>query len=75
MNLIEFLEPDFKFETDNGLLVQLVHEDWKQVNAIFLKGNGVRGGHYHKFNKEAFYVLSGAFKLVVWKDEKKKNMH
>lgn len=71
MNLIEFLEPDFKFENGNGLLVQLVHEGWKQVNAIFSKGNGVRGGHYHKFNKEAFYVLSGAFKLVVWKDEKK----
>lgn len=69
MKLIEFLEPDFKFENENGLLVQLVHDGWKQVNAIFSKGNGVRGGHYHKFNKEAFYIISGKFKLSVWKDD------
>ena len=66
MNLIEFLQPDFKFENENGLLVQLVHDSWKQINAIFSKAGGVRGGHYHKYNKEAFYVLSGAFKLIVW---------
>ena len=68
MNLIEFLQPDFKFENENGLLVQLVHDGWKQINAIFSKAGGVRGGHYHKYNQEAFYVLSGSFKLIVWKD-------
>ncbi len=71
MKLIEFLQPDFIFENENGLLVQLVHNGWKQVNVIFSKGNGVRGGHYHKFNKEAFYIISGAFKLIVWKGEQR----
>lgn len=71
MNLIEFMTPDFKFENENGLLVQLVHDGWKQVNAIFSKGNGVRGGHYHIYNKEAFYIISGTFILTVWKDDQK----
>lgn len=71
MNLIEFLKPDFEFENENGILIQLVHDGWKQVNAIFSKGGSVRGGHCHKYNKETFYIISGTFKLVVWKDDKK----
>lgn len=71
MNLIEFLTPDFMLKNENGLLVQLVHDGWKQVNAIFSRANGVRGGHYHRNNKEAFYILSGVFKLTVWNGKKK----
>ena len=68
MSLIRFLSPDFKFENENGLLLQLVHGGWKQVNVIFSKKNGIRGGHFHKFNREAFYVISGAFNLRISKD-------
>lgn len=71
MGLIEFIEPDFRFENENGILVQLVHDGWKQVNAIFSLGGKKRGGHYHKYNKEAFYVVSGSFKLVVWNNNDK----
>ena len=69
MNLIEFLVPDFVFENEAGCLKQLVHDGWKQVNVITSVRGSVRGGHYHKFNREAFYVVSGAFKLVVWQTE------
>ena len=69
MNLIEFLAPDFVFENEAGCLKQLVHDGWKQVNVITSVRGSVRGGHYHKFNREAFYVVSGAFKLVVWQTE------
>lgn len=69
--LIEFLETDFEFDNENGKLVQLVHDEWKQVNVIFSKASGVRGGHYHKYNEEAFYIYSGSFKLIVWQDDVK----
>ena len=26
----------------------------------------MRGNHYHKYNSEAFYVISGSFILNVW---------
>lgn len=71
MSLIEFMKPDFEFANEKGLLVQLVHDGWKQVNTIFSKGNGVRGGHYHKYNQEAFYIISGSFKLTVWQGEQR----
>ena len=48
--LIEYIKPDFEFKNENGTLIQLVHEGWKQVNVIFSNATGVRGGHYHKYN-------------------------
>lgn len=66
--LIEYMKTDFEFANENGLLIQLVHDGWKQVNVIFSKASGVRGGHYHKYNDECFFVYSGSFKLKVWKD-------
>ncbi len=63
--LIEFIEPDFQFSDDRGSLTQLVHDGWKQVNYITSVAGAVRGDHFHKENKEAFFVAEGAFKLEV----------
>lgn len=67
--LIEFMKPDFIFKNNKGCLTQLVHDGWKQVNVIMSEAGSVRGGHYHKFNDEGFYVVSGSFALEVWKGE------
>lgn len=66
--LIEIMKPDFIFENEAGSLKQLVHDGWKQINVITSVANAVRGGHYHKFNLEGFYIISGSFTLKVWKD-------
>lgn len=67
--LIEFVEPDFVFANEAGTLHQLVHTGWNQVNVITSCKNSKRGGHYHKFNKEGFFVVSGSFKLIVSKND------
>lgn len=67
--LIKYLDVDFRFENENGVLTQLVREGWKQFNVITSVGGKARGGHYHKFNNEAFYLVSGKYKLTVWKDD------
>ena len=54
--LIQFLKPDFEHTDERGKLVQLVHDGWKQVNVIESKAGQIRGNHYHKVNREAFYV-------------------
>ena len=69
--LIEFTKTDFTFESEAGSLHQLIHDGWKQVNAIISYAGSVRGGHYHKYNKEQFFVVKGSFRLIVWKDETK----
>lgn len=63
--LVEFIKPDFEFEDARGSLKQLVHEGWKQVNYITSVAGAFRGNHYHKENSEAFFVISGKFKLIV----------
>lgn len=66
--LITIMKPDFIYENDCGSLKQLVHCGWKQINVITSVANAVRGGHFHKYNKEGFFVISGSFTLKVWKD-------
>lgn len=63
--LINFIKPDFEFKDDRGCLIQLCHDGWKQVNFIQSEGGVLRGNHYHKNNIEAFYVISGSFKLTL----------
>ena len=63
--MIEILKPDFKFQDERGWLMQLVHGGYKQFNIIFSREGVLRGDHYHKENKEAFFVISGSFELTV----------
>ncbi len=63
--LIEFIKPDFEFSDDRGALTQLVHSGWNQVNYITSVAGAFRGDHYHLQNKEAFFVVSGSFKLLL----------
>lgn len=63
--LAEILKPDFTFSNEHGSLTQLVHEGWRQVNVLESEKGSSRGGHYHKENKEAFYVIKGRLQLQL----------
>lgn len=67
--LISIMKPDFEFTDERGSLIQLVREGFKQINVIKSTADSFRGGHYHQNNAEAFYVISGEMKLVVFKEE------
>ena len=56
---------DFEFQDDRGTIVQPVHQGYRQFNVITTKKGVMRGGHYHKQNEEAFYILSGALTIEV----------
>ena len=53
------IKTDYCHEDDRGSLVQLFHDGWRQANVVFSKKGTVRGGHYHKENREAFYIING----------------
>lgn len=61
--MIEILQPDFVFEDERGALFQLVHDGFKQINAVYSKAGAVRGNHSHRINREAFFVVEGSFEL------------
>ncbi|MBQ9273191.1 MAG: cupin domain-containing protein [Succinivibrio sp.] len=63
MTLIIDLTPDFMFKDERGSLTQLTRRGFSQVNFITSVRGAVRGGHYHRFNAEAFYVVAGACRV------------
>lgn len=64
--LVEVIKPDFEFADGRGLLIQLVHEGFSQVNYVFSKKDSIRGNfHYHGLNKETFFVVSGKLDLYL----------
>lgn len=66
--LLNILEPNFQFEDERGSLTQLVREGYSQVNVIRSVADSLRGGHYHKLNSEAFYIIYGMIELEAWKE-------
>ena len=60
--------PDFSFADERGALTQLCREGWKQINVTSSKAGVFRGGHYHKNNKEAFYIIKGEIEIQLTKD-------
>lgn len=67
--LYEVLTPDFAFQDDRGELVQLVHTGYEQVNVLVSRAGTVRGGHYHRRSREAFYVVRGSVTLTFRMEE------
>lgn len=67
MGLIYEMNPDFTNGDSRGILVQLVGGGYCQVNCIESAAGAIRGYHYHKLNREAFYIIKGELEIAVWK--------
>lgn len=68
--MVKILKPDFSFDDDRGSICQLIHEGYSQINIVSSVKGAIRGNHYHKINREAFYIISGRISLFVSKDGK-----
>lgn len=71
--MITIIKPDFVFEDERGSLVQLVHEGYKQINVVTSNAGFERGNHFHRLNREGFYVVDGSFTLEAKLDGKKQS--
>ena len=63
--MLKILKTDFVFTDERGNITQLIHEGYSQINVITSKGGVRRGGHYHKSNNEAFYIIEGELEIEV----------
>lgn len=61
--------PDFQHHDARGDLTQLVHEGYSQVNFVTTKAGSFRGGHYHKHNRELFYIIRGEVEVTLETEE------
>jgi len=69
--MIKIIKPDFIFEDERGTLTQLIHEGYKQINVVTSNAGVERGNHFHRHNREGFFVVEGAFSLEASLGEKK----
>lgn len=70
---IKFIKPEFTHKDDRGFLTQITSKGkWSQVNYIESDRGAIRGNHYHKLNRELFYVIKGQFYLTLERDGNKK---
>ena len=64
--MIELLKPDFEHRDDRGVLMQLFSGQIGQVNYVESEKDAVRGNfHYHEFNDESFFVISGEVQVFL----------
>lgn len=63
--LIERINVDFEHRDDRGTLTQLVHRGYSQINVVTSRGGIFRGGHYHKYNTEAYYIIKGKCRVTA----------
>ncbi len=66
--LMERLKVDFEHKDDRGTLTQLMHKGYSQINVVTSKGGVFRGGHYHKLNTEAYYIIQGSCRVTARSD-------
>lgn len=66
--LYESMAADFEHADGRGKLFQLVHEGFQQVNILETKKGVIRGGHYHKISKEAFFIIRGRAEVTLKRD-------
>jgi quercetin dioxygenase-like cupin family protein len=65
-DLIKFILPEFIHKDDRGMLKQITSKGkWSQVNYIESDIGSIRGNHYHKINRELFYIIDGKFMLTL----------
>lgn len=72
--LIDVLTPDFKHEDDRGTLTQLVRRGYSQINVVTSKAGVFRGGHFHKLNTEAYYIIKGSCRVTAYRDRQKESV-
>ncbi len=69
MKLVKILKPDFVFEDERGIISQITHETFAQINAVYTKKGALRGNfHYHETTEEVFFIISGEVEVSLYLD-------
>lgn len=60
------ISPYFYFKDDRGEIRGLIQDmDFEEINYVESEKGAVRGNHYHKETKEAFFIISGKIRIEL----------
>lgn len=70
------LSPYMEKTDSRGSFTGLINSGaWEEINLIKTEAGGVRGGHYHKYTSELFYIISGEIEVEVSKEGEDTQVH
>lgn len=64
--MIERLNIDFQHHDERGDIYQIASFTNNQINFLYTKKGAKRGCHYHKLNREYFYLVDGRITVTLW---------
>jgi mannose-6-phosphate isomerase-like protein (cupin superfamily) len=54
------------YEDERGRITGIINSgSWGEINFISSFAGTIRGGHYHKYTQEVFFILEGEVKVVI----------
>ncbi len=69
----DLISPYFYFKDERGKIIGLIQDEkFEEINYIESKGDSIRGNHYHRETKEAFFIISGKIRVELTDVEDKK---
>lgn len=64
--MIKFFESYFKHKDKRGSILGIINQgNWEEINLIKSKKGSSRGGHFHKYTRELFYILKGKIEIKI----------
>lgn len=73
--MIKKLDVDFLHTDERGTICQVLSIPITQVNYLFTKRAAKRGCHYHKINREIFYIIEGSLEVTAEKSDDNTSKH
>jgi dTDP-4-dehydrorhamnose 3,5-epimerase-like enzyme len=64
--MIEFIDSYFNYKDERGSISGVINKNvWEEINFITSEKGAKRGGHYHKYTKELFFILEGEIEVIT----------
>ena len=64
--MIEFFDSYFNYKDERGSILGITNKNlWEEINFTTSEKGAKRGGHYHKYTKELFFIIEGKIEVIT----------
>ena len=71
--MIKFFESYIQHKDKRGTILGIINQgNWEEINFIKSKKGSIRGGHFHQYTRELFYILKGKIEIKIQEVKNKK---
>ena len=64
--MIVFIDSYFNHKDERGSILGIINKNlWEEINFTTSEKGAKRGGHYHKYTEELFFILEGEIEVIT----------